>query len=53
VGHPPRGLEQLHPPGLTQNVELNIQIRREVELLQQWFERHWNEADDISRIFFV
>lgn len=33
-------------PGLTQNVELNIQIRREVELLQEWYERHWNEAGD-------
>jgi hypothetical protein len=36
-------------PGLTQNVELNIQIRREVELLQEWYERHWNEAEDITR----
>lgn len=35
-------------PGLTTNVELNIQIRREVEQLQQWFERHWNEAEDVS-----
>ena len=35
-------------PGLTTNVELNIQIRREVELLQKWFEEHWNEAEPIS-----
>jgi len=35
-------------PGLSRNVELNIQIRREVELLQQWFERHWEEAEDIT-----
>lgn len=35
-------------PGLTNNVELNIQIRREVEILQEWFERHWNEAEEIS-----
>ena len=35
-------------PGLTNNVELNIQIRREVEVLQEWFERHWNEAEEIS-----
>jgi SNF2 family DNA or RNA helicase len=35
-------------PGLTQNVELNIQLRREVELLQEWFERHWSEAENIS-----
>ncbi len=35
-------------PGLTKNVELNVQLRREVEILQEWFERHWNEAEDIS-----
>lgn len=35
-------------PGLTTNVELNIQIRREVELLQEWYEKHWTEAEDIS-----
>ncbi|MEW6034364.1 MAG: helicase-related protein [Chloroflexota bacterium] len=35
-------------PGLTTNVELNIQLRREVELLQEWYERHWNEAEDVS-----
>ncbi len=35
-------------PGLTGNVELNVQLRREVEELQQWYEAHWNEAEDIS-----
>ncbi|WP_319586268.1 helicase-related protein [uncultured Desulfobulbus sp.] len=35
-------------PGLTQNVELNIQIRREVELLQEWYEGYWSQALDIS-----
>jgi superfamily II DNA/RNA helicase len=35
-------------PGLTENVELNIQIRREVKLLQEWYERHWKEAEEIS-----
>ena len=35
-------------PGLTENVELNIQIRREVELLQEWYERYWKEAENIS-----
>ena len=35
-------------PGLTDNIELNIQIRREVELLQEWYEKHWDEAEDIS-----
>ncbi|MCX5862135.1 MAG: helicase-related protein [Deltaproteobacteria bacterium] len=41
-------------PGLTENIELNIQIRREVELLQEWYERHWDEAfplsEDILRV---
>ncbi|MBA3572491.1 MAG: DEAD/DEAH box helicase family protein, partial [Pyrinomonadaceae bacterium] len=35
-------------PGLTENVELNVQIRNEVEALQEWYERHWNEAEDIT-----
>jgi hypothetical protein len=35
-------------PGLTKNVELNIQLRREVEVLQEWYEKHWNEAEDIT-----
>jgi len=33
-------------PGLTTNVELNVQIRREVEVLQEWFEKHWKEAGE-------
>ncbi|MHA1147767.1 MAG: helicase-related protein [Promethearchaeota archaeon] len=35
-------------PGLNENIELNIQIRREVDELQEWFEKHWNEAEDIT-----
>ena len=35
-------------PGLTGNVELNVQLRREVEELQQWYEAHWNDAQDVS-----
>jgi phosphatidylserine/phosphatidylglycerophosphate/cardiolipin synthase-like enzyme len=35
-------------PGLTNNVELNVQIRREVEELQAWYERHWEQADDVT-----
>lgn len=35
-------------PGLTDNVELNVQIRNEVEVLQEWYERHWNDAEDIT-----
>jgi superfamily II DNA or RNA helicase/HKD family nuclease len=42
------GSSNFTAPGLVQNIELNIQIRREVELLQEWYERHWDDADDIS-----
>ena len=35
-------------PGLHQNVELNVQLRREVEELQEWYEAHWQEAEEIS-----
>ena len=35
-------------PGLTQNVELNVQIKAEVEALQEWYERHWKDAKDIT-----
>ena len=35
-------------PGLHDNVELNIQLRREVELIQEWYERHWKEAEDVT-----
>lgn len=35
-------------PGLHQNVELNVQLRREVEVLQQWYEKHWEQSEDIS-----
>jgi phosphatidylserine/phosphatidylglycerophosphate/cardiolipin synthase-like enzyme len=35
-------------PGITQNIELNVQIRAEVEQLQEWYERHWQEAEDVT-----
>jgi hypothetical protein len=37
-------------PGLTENIELNIQIqsRTEVEQLQKWFEEHWNDANEVT-----
>jgi superfamily II DNA or RNA helicase len=36
-------------PGLTENVELNVQITgRPVAVLQEWFEEHWNEAEDVT-----
>ena len=37
-------------PGLTENVELNIQVRApgDVSQLQAWFEQHWGEAEEIT-----
>ena len=37
-------------PGLTDNVELNIQIASsaEVKQLQKWFEDHWKQASEVT-----
>jgi superfamily II DNA or RNA helicase len=35
-------------PGLHQNVELNVQLRREVDSLQEWYETHWDKAEDVT-----
>ncbi len=37
-------------PGLTQNIELNVQIQsaREVAQLQEWFDTYWNEAVEVT-----
>jgi len=37
-------------PGLTKNIELNIQVQsaREVAQLQEWYEKHWQVARDVS-----
>ena len=36
-------------PGLCDNVELNVQIRGgDVRLLQEWYERHWQDAEDVT-----
>jgi superfamily II DNA or RNA helicase len=35
-------------PGLTTNVELNVQVRSEVEALQAWYERYWRLAEDVT-----
>jgi len=37
-------------PGLTENIELNVQITgRPVTVLQEWYEKHWAEAEDVTR----
>lgn len=42
------GSSNFTKPGLTENIELNVQLRREVEELQRWYEKYWDEAEDIS-----
>jgi superfamily II DNA or RNA helicase len=42
------GSSNFTKPGLTENIELNVQLRREVEELQAWYEKFWDQAEDIS-----
>lgn len=43
------GSSNLTAPGLTQNVELNVRLGGpEVQLLQEWYERHWKDAEDVT-----
>lgn len=34
--------------GLTQNIELNVQVNHDVEQLQEWFEKMWCQGEDIT-----
>ena len=44
------GSSNFTAPGLTQNIELNIQVQsaREVAQLQEWFETHWDDATEVT-----
>jgi len=44
------GSSNFTKPGLTENIELNVQIQsaREVAQLQEWFEIHWADATEIT-----
>ena len=44
------GSSNFTKPGLTENIELNVQIQsaREVAQLQEWFEIHWADAIEIT-----
>lgn len=36
-------------PGLTENIELNVQITgAPVAVLQEWYDEHWEEAEDVT-----
>ena len=34
--------------GLTQNIELNVQVSSDVAQLQEWFDEHWEQGEDIT-----
>lgn len=34
--------------GLTQNIELNVQVSSDVAQLQEWFNEHWEQGEDIT-----
>ena len=42
------GSSNFTQPGLSQNIELNIQLRREVDELQVWFDKHWKDAEEVT-----
>ncbi len=43
------GSSNLTLPGITENVELNVQIAGSpVSVLQEWYEEHWNNAEDVT-----
>lgn len=43
------GSSNFTKPGLEDNVELNVQVRgNDVKLLQEWYERHWEESEDVT-----
>jgi len=43
------GSSNFSRPGLTDNVELNVQITgRQVAALQEWYDEHWEKAEDIT-----
>src|SRR5271169_120324 len=43
------GSSNFTSPGLTENIELNVQITgRPVSVLQEWYETHWDLAEDVT-----
>lgn len=43
------GSSNLTLPGLTENIELNVQITgTPVAVLQEWYEERWNEAEEVA-----
>jgi superfamily II DNA or RNA helicase len=43
------GSSNFTQPGITQNIELNVQITGQpVTVLQEWYEEHWANAEDVT-----
>jgi hypothetical protein len=43
------GSSNMTRPGLTENIELNVQITgAPVKVLQEWYEEHWERAEDVT-----
>lgn len=43
------GSSNMTYPGLTENIELNVQVTgAPVSVLQDWYEEHWDEAEDVT-----
>jgi len=43
------GSSNFTAPGITENIELNVQITgAPVSVLQEWYEDHWNQAEDVT-----
>jgi len=38
--------------GLTKNIELDVQIDHNVDALQEWFDKQWEKATDITKAIF-
>jgi len=52
VGYALVGSSNFTSPGLTRNIELDVQIAHNIEALQEWFDRYWDEAVDITEAVF-
>lgn len=48
LGYALVGSSNFTKAGLTQNIELNVQVKDEVEQLQKWFDEHWQNGTDIT-----
>ena len=43
------GSSNFTQPGITQNIELNVQITGQpVSVLQEWYEEHWENGEDVT-----